>query len=90
MGSWYDDDDFLLKIRARNIDIVNIFHDKHNVGGIHLYHGHSSNIWDQGVEKNQSLFNSKKTIYNKYGIYVDATEDIENFDRKYINLLKHT
>jgi len=90
MGSWYDDDDFLLKIRATNIDIVNIFHDQHNVGGIHLYHGYSSNIWDQGVEKNQNLFKAKQTIYNKYGIYVDATKNIEDFDRKYINLLNHT
>lgn len=89
MGSWYDDDDFLLKITATNIDIVNIFHDKHNVGGIHLYHGFSSNIWDQCVEKNQNLFNTKRIIYQKYGIYVDATENIEDFDKKCINLLNH-
>jgi hypothetical protein len=90
MGSCFDDDDFLLKIIARNIHVVNIFHNEYCVGGIHLFHGYSVRMWDQGVEENVVLFQSKQIIYGKYRIYVDATETIEDFDRKYINLLNHT
>jgi hypothetical protein len=90
MGSCFDDDDFLLKIIARNIHVVNIFHNEHVVGGIHLFHGCSVRMWDQGVEENVGLFQSKQIIYGKYGIYVDATETIGDFDRKCINLLNHT
>jgi hypothetical protein len=86
MGSWYDDDDFVLKIKAKNIDIVNIFHDTYNVGGIHLHHGYSSHTWDQGVERNQNLFNIKQLIYQKCGKYIDATENIEDFECKYLTL----
>ena len=37
-GVDYDDNDFLLKIKSKNIKIINIFHDEYNLGGIHLYH----------------------------------------------------
>jgi hypothetical protein len=89
MGSCYDDDDFLLKIIARNIHVVNMFHNEYLVGGIHLYHGSSPHMWDQGVEENVALFRSKQNIYGNHRIYVDATENIEDFDRKYTNLLNH-
>jgi len=90
MGSCYDDDEFLLKIIARNIHIVNIFHNEHLVGGIHLYHGCSTSIWDQGAELNLDLFVSKRNIYRQHGIYVDATENIEDFDTKCVDLLNNT
>jgi len=86
MGASYDDNDFIIKILSRNIKFVNIFHNEHNIGGIHLYHGMSPEMWDKGVEDNAQLFNKKKRIYGSMGIYVDATENIEEFDRKYENL----
>ena len=86
MGASYDDNDFLLKIISKNINTVNVFHNLSCVGGIHLYHGMSPEMWDKGVESNESLFNKKQRIYNGVGIYVEATENIEEFDRKYHNL----
>ena len=38
MGISYDDDDFLLKIIANKINVVNLFHDEFHFGGIHLWH----------------------------------------------------
>jgi hypothetical protein len=87
MGSSYDDDDFLLKIISKKINIINIFHNEYNIGGIHLYHGISTNMWDREVELNNNLFDKKTKIYNSIGIYVDATEKIEDFERKYQNLI---
>lgn len=86
MGASYDDNDFIIKILSKNIKFVNIFHNEYNIGGIHLYHGMSPEMWDKGVESNECLFNKKKRIYGSMGIYVDATENIEEFDRKYENL----
>ena len=37
-GILYDDDDFLLKIISNNINVINLFHDIYNFGGIHLWH----------------------------------------------------
>jgi hypothetical protein len=86
MGASYDDNDLVIKILSKNIKFVNIFHNEHNVGGIHLYHGMSPDMWNQGVEFNECLFNKKQRIYDSIGIYVDATENIEEFDWKYENL----
>uniref|UniRef100_A0A6C0HC30 Glycosyltransferase 2-like domain-containing protein n=1 Tax=viral metagenome TaxID=1070528 RepID=A0A6C0HC30_9ZZZZ len=86
MGASYDDNDFVLKIISKNVNIINVFNNEHNIGGIHLYHGMSPEMWDKGVEDNVELFNKKKRIYDSIGIYVDATENIEEFDRKYENL----
>lgn len=83
MGKWYDDDDFLLKIISRKINIVNIFHNEHNIGGIHLFHGLSGERWDKGVEGNIDLFYKKRHFYNVHGIYNDITENIEDFSKKY-------
>ena len=87
MGSCYDDDDFLLKIKANGIPIINIFHNNHNVGGIHLFHGISTNSWDTGVEMNTHLFHKKVHIYNSTGIYIDVTDNMEDFELKHNRLL---
>jgi len=88
MGTWYDDNDFLLKIISKKIDVVNIFHNQYKIGGVHLNHPASGVAWDHGKENNENLFNKKKRIYDSLGIYVDATENIEDFDRKYGNLYR--
>lgn len=86
MGSWYDDDDFLLKIISKGIKIINVYHDKHLIGGIHLYHQLATSSWDCGVESNAILFSKKQHIYNLTGIYIDVTENIEEFEEKYNKL----
>ena len=88
-GSNYDDDDFLLKIIAKNINIVNLFHQHHMVGGIHLYHGNSEQR-SRTTESNEPLFRKKQTIYNNTGKYIDVTENIEDFEEKYNNLQNTT
>ncbi len=67
-GSDFDDDDFLLKIRAAGIQIVNRFHDIHKMHGIHLYHG-TSRTWNVNVPHNEPIFKVKKLIYNRTGSY---------------------
>jgi hypothetical protein len=88
-GACYDDDDFLLKIISKHITIVNLFHADYLVGGIHLYHGNSEERIGT-TEFNESLFRKKQTIYNNTGEYVDATENVEEFDTKYNNLRNTT
>lgn len=87
MGSCYDDDDFLLKIKVNRIPIINVFHNHHNIGGIHLFHGISINSWDTGVEMNIQLFHKKVHIYNSTGVYIDVTDNMEDFELKYNRLL---
>ena len=83
MGTMYDDDDFVLKILSKNINIVNIFHDTNNIGGIHLFHQLAVNTWDNQKEKNDLLFTNKKYIFDTINYYVDITESYENFDSEY-------
>ena len=87
MGSWYDDDDLLLRIKSKNINILNIFHNIHKIGGIHLFHGYSSNEWDNGKERNGPIFFKKKNLLDTTGVYIDVTEDSTTFDEKHKLLL---
>ncbi len=87
MGSAYDDDDFLFKIKSTKINVINIWHDKYQIGGIHLYHIHSRVSWDTNVESNNELVYFKKQIYNHTGEYVDVSENKNDFDEKLHRLL---
>jgi hypothetical protein len=71
----YDDDDFLLKIIAKKIITINVFHTDHNIGGIHLFHGSSTTLWDNNVPNNELLFNIKRNIFNTTGKYIDYIEN---------------
>ena len=86
LTSCYDDDDFLLKIKSKNISIINLFHNIHNFGGIHLYHSIATDGWDKNVEFNEVLFNNKKRVFDKTGHYVDVTLDLDNYDIEYNKL----
>jgi hypothetical protein len=69
-GIDYDDNDFLLKIKSKNINIINLFHDEYNLGGIHLFHTSSYLKWN-GVESNNEIFNKKLEYYNNYNEYIE-------------------
>jgi UDP-N-acetylglucosamine 2-epimerase (non-hydrolysing) len=86
MGSLFHDNDFLLKIISNNIRIVNIFHEYHYIGGLHLYHGRSIQVLDKGVESNSQLYHNKKNIFQKTNKYIDVTENIENFYSEFLKL----
>jgi hypothetical protein len=67
-GIDYDDNDFLLKIKSKNINIINLFNDIYNIGGIHLYHSSSYLKW-KNIESNLDIFNYK--LKNKYFDIID-------------------
>ena len=71
MGISYDDDDFLLKIIANNINIINLFQDEYHFGGIHLWHSSSIKKIRKKIESNENIFNKKKGYYEKTGQYID-------------------
>ena len=83
MGSCYDDDDFLLKIISKNINIQNCHHTQYNIGGIHLFHVLAGQVWDHSVETNEKLFAIKKRIYNLNSKYISASENKEEFESNY-------
>ena len=74
-GINFDDNDFLLKIKSKNINIINLFHDEYNLGGIHLYHTSSYIKW-KNIESNSEIYNKKLEMYNNYKIYIDFIEKI--------------
>ena len=74
-GINFDDNDFLLKIKSKNIKIVNLFHDLYNLGGLHLYHTSSYIKW-KNIESNLEIYNKKLEMYNDYKIYIDFIEKI--------------
>ena len=79
IGYAWDDDDFLLRIISKKININNVFHDIYNIGGIHLYH----NVENKPtIQHNESLYNIKKYIYDKTKEYINLIENIEEFDNK--------
>jgi hypothetical protein len=74
MGFAYDDDDFLLKIISNNINIINLFNDIYNFGGIHLWHSSNIKKMRGKIESNQNIFNKKKIYYSKTSKYIDIIE----------------
>jgi hypothetical protein len=86
MGSAYDDNDFLLKIKSTNTPIVNIWHEEYTIGGIHLYHK-SSVEWNKIVESNGTFFMLKQYLYNCTGNYLDITENPNEFYERFHKLI---
>ena len=84
-GINFDDNDFLLKIKSKNIKIINIFHDEYNLGGIHLYHTSSYLKW-KNIESNLEIYNKKLEMYNTNKIYIDF---IEKINLNYIETKKY-
>jgi hypothetical protein len=69
-GVDFDDNDFLLKIKSKNINIENIFHENYIIGGIHLYHTSSYLKW-KNIESNLEIFNKKLEHYNNFNEYIE-------------------
>lgn len=74
-GKDWDDNDFLLKIKSKNINIVNLFHNLYNFGGIHLFHNSSYFKW-KSVESNSDIYHKKLEEYNLKKNYIDFIERI--------------
>ncbi len=78
----WDDNDFLLKIIAANIDIVNLHWDEHNVMGIHQFHEPSPKTWGHQKELGNTIFIKKELYYELENEYIDLTVDMDSFDEK--------
>ena len=76
MGISYDDDDFLLKIIANKIKIINLFYDKYNFGGIHLWHSSNIKKIRKKIETNQNIFNKKTQNYEETSEYIEIINNI--------------
>jgi len=74
-GIDWDDNDFLLKIKSKKFNIVNLFHNLYNFGGIHLFHNSSYSKW-KDVESNSDIYHIKLKEYNLKNIYIDFIEKI--------------
>jgi hypothetical protein len=74
MGIAYDDDDFVLKIISNKINIINLFYNEYNFGGIHLWH--DSSLKKKNVESNISIYTRKNLYYKNNNKYIDIL--IEN------------
>jgi len=87
MGISFDDDDFLLKIIANKIKIINLFYDEFNLGGIHLWHSSNIKKIRKKIETNQNIFNKKKQNYEETGEYIEMINNIpENIKNEKINI----
>jgi hypothetical protein len=86
LGLSYDDDDFLLKIISNKINIINLFHDEYNFGGIHLWH---ISYLQKKYESNKIIFQRKKNDYELNGKYYDFIfiKDLNIYLNKNIDLL---
>jgi len=87
MGISFDDDDFLLKIIANKIKIINLFYDEFNFGGIHLWHSSNIKKIRKKIENNQNIFNKKKQNYEETGEYIEMINNIpENRKNEKLNI----
>jgi glycosyltransferase involved in cell wall biosynthesis len=71
LGDSYDDDDFLLRILANNIQIVSVKHSNVQCGGLHLYHTFASDSWAKHIPFNDIIYVTKLKRFEKEKIYTD-------------------
>lgn len=79
-GSSFDDDDLLIKIVNQKIQILNVHHEEHYIGGIHLFHGYTKNISNTSAYTNQlnrDLYRKKRNYFSRNGKYLE----ISDYDR---------
>jgi hypothetical protein len=76
-GRAYDDDDFVIKIKANNINFINVKSELEHIGGIHLYHTYNPNIADRInyiKEMNNDLFYKKKRYFERNNTYLELSD----------------
>jgi hypothetical protein len=93
-GRAYDDDDFVIKIKANNINFINVKSELEYIGGIHLYHTYNPNIADRInyiKEMNNSLFYKKKRYFETNNKYLEISEcnDSIELQEKYNELNRY-
>ncbi len=86
----WDDDDFILKVMAANINIVNIHWEENSLMGIHQYHEPSPISWGMHIEMGETIYEKKKLHYESSGEYIDLTREPDMFDEKLAQLMNAT
>ncbi len=74
LGTCWDDDALLYKIKINNIKIVTIDNEKERIMGIHQWHSQTPSGYRYKIN-NSRLFKAKIKYYNKHKKYIDLTED---------------
>lgn len=70
MGLWYDDQEWIYRIKTHNILIVNICHDKYKVMGCHQWHDREVQL----IRTNKELFETKQRYYQTHGNWFKSTD----------------
>lgn len=78
-GIWYDDDDFLKKIRYHNIPVTNVIQEETLIG-LHLYHTMAKSTAQNTSLKTQDLFESKCACIAYFNKYVECSDKIQSHD----------
>jgi hypothetical protein len=74
-GSGYDDNDLLIKIKQQHIQIINVYHDVFNIGGIHLFHGYDvPDTRAYHSPQNNILFEKKQKYNEVYHTYLELSD----------------
>jgi hypothetical protein len=74
LGHGYDDNDFIVKILSKQINIINMKHDEIFCGGIHLFH----KLYDYSavcVNSNEEIFKHKLLNFTNLNEYKDIYEN---------------
>lgn len=74
LGKDFDDNDFILKFKSQNIALLNIENEKHNCGGIHLFHQNAYEGYCKGKVSNQPIFEYKKGLWNSEKQYISILD----------------
>jgi UDP-N-acetylglucosamine 2-epimerase (non-hydrolysing) len=76
-GNYYDDNDFLLRVKSNNIKIVNISSEQTKNGGFHLFHNRNLySPWNSisDYKNNMEIFVKKETHFKDTGKYIEYYE----------------
>lgn len=81
-GTYFDDNDLLLRIRAMSIEIKSICHVEHKCGGIHLYHALADDTHTKGRESNYLILHRKEILLKKHGFYFNILSKKEEYAKR--------
>jgi glycosyltransferase involved in cell wall biosynthesis len=85
MGLWYDDHDWLWRLKNLGLTITNIPHETYKVLGLHQWHAREV----QSIRTNKSLFEAKQRYYQTHGNYFQITDHpLEDSEEHILELFK--
>ena len=70
-GTWYDDDDLLLKVKCLHVTIISLDNADVKCGGVHQFHTLAGFAWGKDIPFNDEIYKSKIQHFNKTGTYLE-------------------